>query len=211
MLDFNTVNRFFDNLVDKYHVTTVHDAIHNRFIATCKYLADNTYPRSCKRIIIYFSGHGYNESIQMENYRGVKIAEILSYFHNENCREMERILLLDAPCSAENIKCEPNELVACASSRGRHPDPRFLWTGGLWTKKIWKLMMLTGKLTNNLVTSLENVLEDMKGQEDEDVQIPSIKNEIPENQKIIFTCKLNCNQGRFSCIALLIYNECDES
>ena len=32
---------FFDNLVGKYHVTTVHDVTHNGFIVMCKYLADN--------------------------------------------------------------------------------------------------------------------------------------------------------------------------
>ena len=85
--------------------------------------------------------------------------------------------------------------MACATSHRRDAAQSFLWTGGLWTKNISKLMMLTGKLTNNLVTLLENVLEDMKGQKD--VRIPSIKNEIPEKQKIIFTCKLNCDQGRF--------------
>ena len=69
ILDFNTVNRFFDNLVDKYHITIMHDVIRTRFIATCKYLADNTNRESsdCKRIIIYFSGHGDDSRILMEN------------------------------------------------------------------------------------------------------------------------------------------------
>ena len=41
---FQYCKSFFDNLVDKYRVTIVHDVTHNRFIATCKYLADNTDP-----------------------------------------------------------------------------------------------------------------------------------------------------------------------
>ena len=120
---------------------------------------------------------------------------------------MERILLLDAPCSTENIECKNNELVTCAAlSKYRNRNslndlvyastpqlqnfPVFPWTGGLWTKKIWKLIILN-KRSNNLISLLNNVLEEMTGQTGR-VQTPSIKNKVPEKRKIIFTCKLNC-------------------
>ena len=141
-LDFKNMKHVFDNLVDKYHVTVAHSATYSKFIATCKYLADYKpeYPKCCKRIIIYFSGHGGDGYIRMErdamhpDRSNVKIIEILNFFRNDKCKDMERILLLDACCSAEDIECEGNELVACATSKGR-PAESFPWTGGLWTKK----------------------------------------------------------------------------
>ena len=48
----------------------------------------------------------------MENGCAVGFAKMLSYFHNDNCKGMERTLMLDACCSTENIECEKNELAA---------------------------------------------------------------------------------------------------
>ena len=68
---------------------------------------------------------------------------------------MERILLLEACCFAETIRCEENELVACAASEG-HPAGSFCWTGGFWTKKLWST------LDETLTYDLEELLQDVK-------------------------------------------------
>ena len=45
---------------------------------------------------------------------------------------MSRILLLDACCSAENVNCEENELVACAGSETFGTLSKSC-SGGFWT------------------------------------------------------------------------------
>ena len=181
-VDFKNMSNFFGNLADKYHVTTQQSATYNKFIATCKYLADWKYPRSCKRIIIYFAGHAGGSCISMEtdsrnpDKTTIDINDILSLFRTENCRGMERILLLDACCNAKNIKCKDNELVACAASEGCQAES-LPWTGGMWTKEFCQIF--NQKETYNLVTLLEDVKNEMKRKNEmnpkSNIQVPSWK------------------------------------
>ena len=208
-LDAKNMNKFFDNLVDEYYKTTASCATYNRFVATCMYLADPgaspgtalpkefVYPESCKRIIIYFAGHGSNGYICMEEDkkhpkqpRNVKISDILSYFRNDKCKDMEKILLLDSCCNIENIECQNNELVACATSQNK-PAQSLANTGGFWTKTILDLFNQSTTYTLNLVTLLKDVRDYMIG-EGRMAQIPGFKNGI--QGEIIFTkCMLSYN------------------
>lgn len=88
----------------------------------------------------------------------VKINDILSWFR-DNQANMERILLLDGCCSAEDIKCEENELVACAASKGSHAES-FPCTGGLWTQELWSVF--NQKETYDLEKLLRDVKDKMK-------------------------------------------------
>ena len=148
-IDSQHVKNLFSNLEDKYHITTAQSVTYNKFVATCEYLSRYKYPDTCKRIIIYFGGHGscdaVGEYITMEadakqNSKGPKvyIKDILSYFRNETCRDMERIILLDACCGVKQIKCEDNELVACANSENCEAQS-LPWIGGYWTNELWLL------------------------------------------------------------------------
>ena len=91
---------------------------------------------------------------------------------------MERILLLDACCNVESIKCEDNELVACATSE-TYPGKRFVWSGLTWTKELW--MMLKEKQTCNLVAVLKDVQEGMLGKGIN--QFPSFKDKVKREIK----------------------------
>ena len=184
-LDFEAVINFFDNLVDKYEVTIEHSVTHSKFMNFCQYLGDSHYPSSCKRIIIYFSGDGDDGYIRIQKdikkpkkTEKVEIIDILSCFRNSKCKHLERILLLDACCNVECIKCEENELVACATSE-RYLGKRFVWPGLTWTKELWT--MLNEKQTCDLVTVLKDVQEGMLGKGIN--QFPSFKDKVKREIK----------------------------
>lgn len=71
----------------------------------------------------------------------ITIEQILSLLRkNDKIKEkMSRILLLDACCSAENVQCEENELVACAGSDLTKARSN-CYKGGFWTDELCKML-----------------------------------------------------------------------
>ena len=183
------MKNFFYYLVDKYHITPAQNTTYDKFVATCKYIANwPKYKTSCKRIIIYFSGHGNGDYISMEEdrrthgKRRVNINDILKWFRGDStCANMQKILLLEACYRTDNIKCEENELVACAASSEGYDAESFPATGGLWTQEFWTLS--NSKKSYDLVKLLQDVKDAMKSKNRN--QVPSFKNELGES--IIFT------------------------
>ena len=161
--DSKNMENFFSECEDNFYVASVRSATSKKFLATCEYLALDrsaeryqAYPECCDKIIIYFAGHGKNGYIIMEkdysdpdlssNSRSrrnkevserskISIEDILSIFRKNETMKMSRVLLLDACCSAENINCEENELVACAASDSCSALS-YPYTGGCWTKEL---------------------------------------------------------------------------
>lgn len=167
-VDLKKMNRFFNSLFEKYYIVSAQNRTRMNFMNTCKYLATySDYPASCKRIIVYFAGHGSNGYVSMETdskspkTENVTINEILSEFRTETCKEMVKIFLFDACCNAQNVVCEEgsNELVACAASEGCNAmsDP---YVGGYWTHELY--LMLDEKQDCDILTVLELVKDKME-------------------------------------------------
>ena len=120
----------------KKNVSTV------QFVASYKKLAEFKYPPHCKRILVYFSGHGEDGILIMQDGGKVKIEDVISCFkphiaNNETSLAMVKMFFFDA-CRGtqkdygystkaakpyDEITClkrvpiEGNELVAYASTR----------------------------------------------------------------------------------------------
>ena len=175
-VDRKNMERFFDNTIEKYYVMTAQNRTREKFISTLQYLANwPNYPPSCKRIIVYFAGHGSDGYITMEKdvktaSSDVKINEILSIFRTDIGKKMVKLILLDACCNVQDVACEEgsNELVACAASEGfaAESDPCI---GGYWTHEL--RLMLTEKQDCDLVT----VLQSVKNKMEKDTKYPLYK------------------------------------
>ena len=205
-VDLQKMRKFFDNRLDKYYIVTSQNRTRENFINTLKYLAAwSKYPPSCKRIIIYFSGHGSAGHITMEkdakkanSSEGVEINEMLSIFRTEIGKKMVKIILLDACCNTQSVNCEEgsNELVACAASKGYTSQSDE--GGGYWTHQL--LLGLTEKEDCDLVTVLQYVKREMEyrktypvynknGELEFTTFSPSFKNGLLETEKIFFRRK----------------------
>lgn len=205
-VDLKKMKSFFTGLVDKYYVVPAQNRTRENFISTCKYLAEwSKYPATCKRIIIYFAGHGSNGHITMEadvkdsTNRNVTINEILSLFRTEACKHMLKLFLFDACCNAHSVVCEEgsNELVACAASEGysAQSDP---YVGGYWTNEL--SLMLDENQGSDILTVLENVKRKMENKKyplyDQTGKFvactnlsPSFKSGLLETEKVYFPKK----------------------
>ena len=208
-VDLKKMKGFFNGLVDKYYVESAQNRTRENFINTCKYLAQwSKYPSSCKRIIIYFAGHGSNCHIIMEadardsTNRKITINEILSIFRTETCKKMVKIFLFDACCNVQNVVCEEgnNELVACAASEGysAQSDP---YVGGYWTNEL--NLMLDENRDIDILTVLECVKRKMENKKyplyDSTGAFvtctnlsPSFKSGLLETEKVFFPRKGMC-------------------
>lgn len=203
-VDLIRMKKFFNSLVDKYYVVTAQNRNREDFVRTLIYLATwPNYPVCCRRIIVYFSGHGRNGYITMEknaNKRtNITINDILLQFRTEICRRMVKIILLDACCTAEEVICERgyNELVACAASKG-HTSQSDPFIGGYWSNDL--CLMLESEQDCDFVTVLELVKEKMEKKSyplyNQNKELhgttnlsPSFKSGLLETEKIYFEKK----------------------
>ena len=68
----------------------------------CDQLTTQKYPKSCKRILIYFSGHGRNGTLLMQDGKEVEIEKLVGCFKmatgnsNETLLEMAKMFFFDA-------------------------------------------------------------------------------------------------------------------
>lgn len=71
------------------------------FVTCYKALADFKYPPTCKRIVVYFSGHGDDGALLMQNGDKVQIEDVINSFkihiaNNESLAHMVKMFLFDA-------------------------------------------------------------------------------------------------------------------
>ena len=71
------------------------------FVSCYKALADFKYPLTCKRILVYFSGHGDDGALLMQDGGKVQIESVISSFkihiaNNETLAEMAKLFFFDA-------------------------------------------------------------------------------------------------------------------
>jgi len=112
------------------------------FVSCYKRLSEFKYPPTCKRILVYFSGHGNDGTLLMQDGNQIQIEDVISCFktniaNNSTLAEMAKMFFFDA-CrgtqedfglslkhaeTADEITClrripkEGNVLVAYASTR----------------------------------------------------------------------------------------------
>ena len=131
-----------------YFVLRRENVTATEFITCYKFLAEyDGYPHNCKRILVYFSGHGDDGFLIMQDECEVKVSDIVSYFkksyaNNASLATMAKMFFFDACrgsykdkgykltkekvvalCDAMQIKClgrvpkEGNTLIAYASTQ----------------------------------------------------------------------------------------------
>ena len=165
--DAREIDKFFEEV--NYKVVPGKDLTYGQFMDTCEYLAAYPmYPPSCTRIIVYFSGHGGNGNIIMQDGETIRIKdvqELLRMFRpKENDKQAAKILLIDAcrvPLTGlaklRNLWCRfwshlwclitrRDEQIKCANDSNElvvyattEGHPAYnLDYGGFWTQKLVK-------------------------------------------------------------------------
>ena len=64
----------------RYAVYRKKNITHNEFVSFIGELADYTYPPTCKRILLYFSGHGSDGELVMQDGNTIKVNNIVARF-----------------------------------------------------------------------------------------------------------------------------------
>jgi len=177
------MDKFFEEV--NYKVVPGKDLTYAQFMDTCEYLAAfQFYPPSCTRIIVYFSGHGNNGNITMQDGENVGIKDVQALLRQfrpkENGKQAAKILLIDAcrvplTCmdklcdlwsrfwSHNKIKCadNSNELVVYATTEDRAAYN--LADGGFWSQKlIEQLYILKDEHILEILTAVNDELEEKK-------------------------------------------------
>ena len=93
--------KFFTDSHVNYKVILAKNLNYKEFMGTCRYLATHqNYILPCTTMVVYFSGHGSNGNIIMQDGKPVKIKDILAElckFHTKGRNKPNaKILLLDA-------------------------------------------------------------------------------------------------------------------
>ena len=122
-----------------YFVFRMKNITADQFEASCGALAKHQYPKNCKRILVYFSGHGGYGALQMQDGSQVEIDKLVNLFktktsvtNNKVLSEMAKMFFIDA-CrghdedsgyvirggsgEASRVPTEGNILVAYASTK----------------------------------------------------------------------------------------------
>lgn len=158
--DSNKMEILFSTLKN-YEVVTLKNLKCAEFLDTCKRLASLPYPKTYKRIVIYFAGHGGDGFIAMVD-GGVRIEDIQAIFDpnkHPNLCTMARIFFIDAcrgstPYSDQtsarggsdggtaHMTYEPhcrhrNELIAYGTLKGYIAYDDQDGYGGTWTQKLY--------------------------------------------------------------------------
>ena len=143
-------------------------------IKLCHRLAEYKYPSNCKRIVVAFSGRGFDGVLQLRDGERIFLEDVVGYFNNAALPgSMIRIFLIDThhgssgslvqgdsvivkagdDCRCLNrIKMDANLLVAYSSIRYHDKDVEKFNLQGKWTG------CLAAELENSPFTSLQNVL-----------------------------------------------------
>ena len=143
-------------------------------IKLCHRLAEYKYPSNCKRIVVAFSGRGFDGVLQLRDGERIFLEDVVGYFNNAVLPgSMIRIFLIDThhgssgslvqgdsvivkagdDCRCLNrIKMDANLLVAYSSIRYHDKDVEKFNLQGKW------IGCFAAELENSPFTSLQNVL-----------------------------------------------------
>ena len=86
----------------RWHDSQKRESFHCSFCVMLQKLAEFKYPSTCKRILVYFSGHGGNDStLIMQDGKDIKAEDMISCFkihisNNETLAEMAKMFFFDA-------------------------------------------------------------------------------------------------------------------
>jgi len=85
----------------RYKVYQSKNATKEQFISWCKRVAEYKYPKTCKRIVVYFSGHGKEGAVQLQDGASVAVNDVISHFkpniaNNDSLAWMVRMFFIDA-------------------------------------------------------------------------------------------------------------------
>ena len=150
--------------VFSYAVFWIKNVSTNEFVSCYKYLVDFPYPTTCKRILLYFAGHGNDGTLLMQDGGEVKIDDVITRFKihvagNESLAAIAKMFFFDACRGSQKdggysvsrtakpvdeITClrripnEGNMLIAYASTRYyvAHESS----SGGQWTNCLVKAL-----------------------------------------------------------------------
>ena len=174
------------------------------FVSCYKSLGEYKYPPTCKRILIYFSGHGNEGSLAMQDGSNVKIEDIISCFkvdvaNNVRLLEMAKMFFFDAcrgskidegysypnpEAATEIVKKIPKEggMVIAYSSTPCHPSYG-IPDGSRWTNCLVKALKESKRSDDvNQILTKANIL--MRNQ---------------PNYKYCQTAEFTCNLADFVC------------
>ena len=84
-----------------YEVFWYHSVTKNDFTSYCKQLAKFRYPKTCKRLVVVFSGHGNENILEFQDKETVFINEMMKWFRpadaeNYTLGNMVRMFFIDA-------------------------------------------------------------------------------------------------------------------
>ena len=84
-----------------YAVYRIKNASSDKFVTCYKKLAEFKYPTTCKRILLYFSGHGNDGTLLMQDDVEVNIVDVISSFkihiaNNKSLALMGKMFFYDA-------------------------------------------------------------------------------------------------------------------
>ena len=146
-IDGEKTERFFSKC--KYAVFRYHNIAKEYFCTLCNQLAKHEYPKTCRRLVVVFSGHGSYGEILFTERETMLINEMVDMFKpadakNPTLSHMMRLFFIDAcrgrnkdfgyPCKSHNttetveIECpnDANMLVAYATTK-RHVSFDGVW------------------------------------------------------------------------------------
>ena len=151
--------------VFSYAVFWIKNVSTDEFVSCYKYLADFQYPTTCKRILLYFAGHGKDGILLMQDGGEVKIDDVISRFKihvagNKSLAAIAKMFFFDACRGSEKdsgysvrtakpvdeITClkriskEGNMLIAYASTRYYVAHESSSGAGGRWTNCLVKAL-----------------------------------------------------------------------
>ena len=120
-------HRDTDNLVQLFKEFTY--AVYRRknvsaeFVTCYKALAEFKYPPTCKRILVYFSGHGKDGALVMQDGEKVKIEDMISCFkihvaNNSTLAGVVKMFFIDACRGSQRddgyyMKAMPDDEITC--------------------------------------------------------------------------------------------------
>ena len=160
-----------------YYVHHRRNIAKQEFIMLCQRLAGYKYPSNCKRIVIAFSGRGFDGVLQLQDGERMFLEDVVGYFKSNNTTlpgGMIRMFLIDThhgssvgslvqgdsvivkagdDCRCLNrIKMDENLLVAYSSMRCHDEDIENFNLYGKWTG------CLATELEKSPFTSLQSIL-----------------------------------------------------